>query len=110
MGADSRGLLVGVDDQQRLLPVEAIGEPGAGRGSLGLLDRAAVEEPAMLVILRQDTEVFSARSASQVAMLEVREDERRFGNLSDLAGAGGDVLQGAPASAEYGESTFAQAA
>jgi uncharacterized ion transporter superfamily protein YfcC len=66
----------------------------------------------LLIALRFDsvTEAFSARSANQVAVLEVGEDERRFGDLADLAGAGGDVLQGPPASAEYGESAFAQAA
>ena len=38
------------------------------------------------------------------------EDERGAGDVADLAGAGGDVLQGAPAAGEQRESAFAQAA
>ena len=38
------------------------------------------------------------------------EDERGAGDVADLAGAGGDVLQGAPAAGEQGEPAFAEAA
>jgi hypothetical protein len=38
------------------------------------------------------------------------QDERGAGDVTDLAGAGGDVLEGAPAASEQGESSFAQAA
>ena len=38
------------------------------------------------------------------------EDERGTGDVADLAGAGGDGLQGAPAPGEQRESAFAQAA
>jgi hypothetical protein len=38
------------------------------------------------------------------------EDERGAGDVAGLAGAGGDVLQGAPAAGEQRESAFAQAA
>ena len=38
------------------------------------------------------------------------EDEGGAGDVADLAGAGGDVLEGAPALAEQGEPAFAQAA
>jgi hypothetical protein len=40
-------------------------------------------------------------------MLEMGEDERGTGDVADLAGAGGDVLQGAPAAGEQRESAFA---
>ena len=43
-------------------------------------------------------------------MLEVGEYEGRLGYWGGLAGAGGDVLEGAPALAEQGESAFAEAA
>ena len=42
-----------------------------------------------------------------VAVLEMGEDERGTGDVADLAGAGGDVLQGAPAAGEQRESAFA---
>ena len=38
------------------------------------------------------------------------EDEGRAGDVADLAGAGGDVLQCPPAAGEQGELAFAQAA
>jgi hypothetical protein len=38
------------------------------------------------------------------------QDERRAGDVADFAGAGGDVLEGAPALVEQGEPAFAQAA
>ena len=43
-------------------------------------------------------------------MLEVSQDRRSPDDVADLAGAGGDVLQGAPAAGEHGEPPFAQAA
>ena len=43
-------------------------------------------------------------------MLELGEDEGGAGDVADLAGAGGDVLEGAPALVEQGEPAFAQAA
>jgi len=54
-------------------------------------------------------EAISAVSVD-VAVLEMGEDERGPGDVADLAGAGGDVLQGAPAAGEQRESAFAQAA
>ena len=39
-------------------------------------------------------------------MLEMSEDERGSGDIADLAGAGGDVLEGAPAAGEQGEPAF----
>src|SRR5947207_14345116 len=38
------------------------------------------------------------------------EDERGTDDVADLAGAGGDVLEGAPAAGEQGEAAFALAA
>src|SRR6516164_7236088 len=38
------------------------------------------------------------------------EDEGGAGDVADLAGAGGDVLQDPPAAGEQGEATFTQAA
>jgi len=38
------------------------------------------------------------------------EDERGAGDVADFAGAGGDVLEGAPAAGEQGEPAFAEAA
>jgi len=38
------------------------------------------------------------------------EDERGAGDVADFAGAGGDVLEGAPAAGEQGEAAFARAA
>jgi hypothetical protein len=38
------------------------------------------------------------------------QDERGAGDAADFAGAGGDVLQGAPPAGEQGEPAFAQAA
>jgi hypothetical protein len=43
-------------------------------------------------------------------VLEVSQDERGPGDAADLAGAGGDVLEGAPAVGEQSEPAFAQAA
>ena len=43
-------------------------------------------------------------------MLEVGQDERGPGDDADLAGAGSDVLEAAPAAGEQGEPAFAQAA
>jgi hypothetical protein len=42
-------------------------------------------------------------------VLEMGEDERGAGDVADFAGAGGDVLEGAPAAGEQGEPAFAQA-
>ena len=42
-------------------------------------------------------------------MLEVGQNERGPGDGADLAGAGGDVLKGAPAAGEQGEPAFAEA-
>jgi hypothetical protein len=38
------------------------------------------------------------------------EDERGAGDVADFAGAGGDVLEGAPAAGEQGKPAFSQAA
>jgi hypothetical protein len=43
-------------------------------------------------------------------VLGVGQDERGPGDAADLAGTGGDVLEGAPAAGEHGEPAFAQAA
>jgi hypothetical protein len=43
-------------------------------------------------------------------VLEMGQDERRTGDVADFAGAGGDVLKGAPATGEQGEPAFAEAA
>ena len=43
-------MLVGVDDQQHLAADEGVGEPGSGRCGLGLVEGAAVEEAAVLVV------------------------------------------------------------
>src|SRR5215831_6687830 len=48
--------------------------------------------------------------SSEVAVLEMGEDEGGAGDGADLAGACGDVLEGAPALVEQGEPAFAQAA
>jgi hypothetical protein len=40
----------------------------------------------------------------------MREDEGGAGDVADLAGAGGDVLEGAPATGEQREPAFAEAA
>ena len=44
-----------------------------------------------------------------VAVFEMGEDECGFGDVADSAGAGGDVLQDAPALGEQGEAAFGQA-
>jgi len=56
---------------------------------------------------RELSEVFSV---SEVAVLEVGEYEGRLGDLADLVGADGDVLEGAPPPGEQGEAALAQAA
>ena len=38
------------------------------------------------------------------------EDERRAGDVADFAGAGGDVVKGAPPAGEQGEPSFPEAA
>jgi hypothetical protein len=43
-------------------------------------------------------------------MLEMGQDGRGAGGIASLAGAGGDVLEGAPAAGEQGEPAFARAA
>ena len=43
-------------------------------------------------------------------MLEMGQDQRGAGNVTDLAGADGDVLEGAPALGEQREPAFSQAA
>ena len=53
------------------------------------------------------TEVFSAR---KVTVFEMGEHECSPRNLGDLAGADGDVLEGAPAPSEQREAALAQAA
>jgi len=45
-----------------------------------------------------------------VAVLEMGEDERGAGDVADFAGAGGDVLEGAPSAGEQREPAFAEAA
>jgi hypothetical protein len=44
------------------------------------------------------------------AVFEMGEDEGCFDDVADLAGAGGGVVEGAPAAGEDGEAAFAQAA
>jgi hypothetical protein len=39
-------------------------------------------------------------NSCDVAVVEMREDEGGAGDVADLAGAGGDVLEGAPAAGE----------
>src|SRR6185312_7127087 len=55
LGAQLRGLLIGVSDQQRMLPTESVGQPRLPRRVAGLLKGAGIKEPALLVILLQDT-------------------------------------------------------
>jgi hypothetical protein len=55
------------------------------------------------------SEVISAISF-EVAVLELGKDKRGAGDVADFAGAGGDVLEGAPAAGEQGEPAFAQVA
>lgn len=43
-------------------------------------------------------------------MFEMGENKRSFDEVSDSAGAGGNVLEGAPALREQGEAAFSQAA
>jgi hypothetical protein len=43
-------------------------------------------------------------------MFEVGEDEGGFGDVADLLGAGGDVLQDAPACGQQREAAFAETA
>jgi hypothetical protein len=50
------------------------------------------------------------RCSGDVAVFEVGEDQRGAGDVTDLPGASGDVLQDAPALVEQGEPAFAQAA
>src|SRR6266702_2874949 len=50
------------------------------------------------------------RISCDVAVFEMGEDEGGAGDAADFAGAGGDVLEGAPALAEQGEPAFAEAA
>src|SRR5215813_8493983 len=50
------------------------------------------------------------RNSCDVAVLEMGEDERGAGDVADFAGAGGDVLEGAPALVEQGEPAFSQTA
>src|SRR5215469_14484324 len=50
------------------------------------------------------------RNSCDVAVFEMGEDRRGAGDVADLARAGGDVLEGAPALVEQGEPAFAQAA
>src|SRR5208282_5721526 len=45
-----------------------------------------------------------------VTVLEMGEDECGAGDVADFAGAGGDVLEGAPALGEQGEPAFPEAA
>ncbi len=56
-GADLRGhacgLFVGVGDEQAVPAGEMVAEPAAHRGLLGLLDRTAVDDPAVLAALGQ---------------------------------------------------------
>ena len=56
-----------------------------------------------------NSEVISTKLCD-VTVLEMGEDERRAGDVADFAGAGGDVLEGAPALAEQGGPAFARAA
>src|SRR5262245_41138784 len=61
--------------------------------------------------INRDTgiDVISANSCD-VAVLEMGEDECGAGDIADFAGAGGDVLEGAPPLVEQGEPAFAEAA
>jgi hypothetical protein len=43
-------------------------------------------------------------------VFEMGKDEGGAGDVADLAWAGGDVLEGAPAAGEQGEPAFSQAA
>ena len=45
-----------------------------------------------------------------VAIFEMGQDQGGAGDVAGLAGAGGDVLEGAPAAGDQGEPAFAQAA
>src|SRR5205823_2122300 len=47
------GLLVGVRDEQRLPAGEGVGQPRPGGGGFGLLQGAAVQQTATLVVLRE---------------------------------------------------------
>ena len=47
-------LLVGVHNEQRVPAGEGVGEPGPGGSGLCLIEGAAVEEAAMLVVVGQD--------------------------------------------------------
>ena len=53
LGGEPGHLLVRVDDEQRVLTAEGVGEPRSGRRGLRLVERAAVEEAAMFVIVGQ---------------------------------------------------------
>ena len=72
LGAQLRGqaggLLVGVDQQQRALPGEGVGQPGAGGGLLGLLAGAGVEQPAVLVVGRAARLVAVAQPQRRLAL------------------------------------------
>jgi hypothetical protein len=46
--------------------------------------------------VRHDPMRFSQRLSCDHPVLEVDEDERGFGDIADLAGADGDVLEGFP--------------
>ena len=61
-----------------------------------------------VVLDGSDGAVFS--ELCDVAVLVMGEDEGGAGGVTDLARAGGDVLEGAPAAGEQGEPAFAQAA
>lgn len=52
----------------------------------------------------------SQRVSGESAVLEMREYECGFDDVANLAGAGGEVPQGAPAAGEQGEASFAEAA
>src|SRR5437879_3190660 len=58
---------------------------------------------------RGATEVISA-NLCDVAVLEMGQDERGAGDVAVFAGAGSDVLEGAPAAGEQGEPAFSETA
>jgi hypothetical protein len=53
LGGQAGGLFVGVDDEQRIPSGEGVGQPGPGGGLFGLLERAAVDQAAVLVVVRE---------------------------------------------------------